>query len=311
MKNIRLSVYLLFFIGAFVISAPHINARVYSQNDCCQTTCCEPIYDCGCPLNCGSLNIWLRAGVAPLSWRDRGDFSAIACNALAIPGFSQDIVPILHPLPQFKKFFHLPWIVGGQIGYAFTDCFEAYVEFNFRSASRRVFTQTGITIPNDVVTVVFTFDHNYRVFDAYVGGRFYWGRYWCDRIAIFFGAKFGLVHHRTISLVNPSTITSTACPVSLPLVIAPGNTTVPFFLKNTRPAAGVCAGFDWCLGCGWSFMVMGEIVASCGPKSNGNGNIVVPSNCAQLPSILPSNLIVGSTGTELFFPVTFGFKYNF
>ncbi len=310
MKNIRLRMYFILLLGFLVSSPTMITARVYSESDCCQKSDCEPDYDCGCPLNCGSLNIWLRGGVAPLSWRDRGDFSALSCNSLATT-FGQDIVPILHPLPQFKKFFHLPWIAGGQIGYAFTDCFEFYLEFNYRSASRRVFTQEGIVIPNDTVTVTLTFNDNYRVYDAYIGGRAYWGRYWCDRLAVFFGAKFGLVHHKSICLASPSTITSSSCPASLPLQIAAGTATVPFFLRNTRPAAGINAGFDWCLGCGWSFMIMGEIVASCGPKSNGEGNLVITSNCTQLPSILPSNLIVGGTGTELYFPVTFGLKYSF
>ena len=289
--------------GLLLCSAPSVFADRYIDNDCCQRTSCEPEYNCGCPLNCGSLNIWLRGGVAPLSWRDRGDFSAVSCNSLAT-SFGQNIVPILSPLPPFKKFFHLPWTVGGQLGYAFTDCFEFYVEFNYRSASKRTFTQEEIAIVNDVVNVTFRFDSNYRVFDAYVGGRLYWGRYWCDRIALFLGAKFGLVHHKSICF--DFNITSVNCPNALPLV---STATTPFFLRNTRPSVGLNLGFDWCLGCGWSFMIMGEIVSSCGPKSNGN--IVIPSNCTLLPTILPSNLLIGGTGTELFFPVTFGFKYSF
>ncbi len=308
MKNIRLSIYTMFVLGLLASSAAPVAARVYSNYDCCQPSDCEPVYDCGCPLRCGSLNIWLRAGVAPLSWRDRGDFSAIACNALSIPTAGSAIVPILSPLPQFKRFFHLPWIAGGQLGYAFTDCFEFFVEFNYRSASRRVFEQTGVTIPNDVVAVTFRFNENYKVFDAYIGGRVYWGRYWCDRIALFAGAKFGLVHHKSICF--DFNIVST-CPGSLPLT---SPATTPFFLRNTRPAAGFDLGFDWCLGCGWSFMIIGEVVASCGPKTNGNIIITTngtPGNCTQLPSILPSNLVVGGTGTELYFPVTIGFKYSF
>ena len=312
MKNIglRAAIILFLVVGLLVSSAPQ-TARVYSQNDCCQKSDCEPEYDCGCPLNCGSLNVWLRAGVAPLSWRDRGDFSAVSCNSLSIPSFGQDIVPILHPLPQFKKFFNLPWIAGGQIGYRLPIVLNFFWNLIIDQLHANVFTESGIIIPNDVVTVSFTFADNYRVYDAYIGGRFYWGRYWCDRLAVFFGAKYGLVHHKAICLSSPSTITSTACSTSNPLVIASGTTTVPFFLSNTRPAAGINAGFDWCLGCGWSFMVMGEIVASCGPKSNSSGSIVITANCTQLPSILPSNLIVGGTGTELYFPVTFGLKYSF
>lgn len=308
MKNIRLSIYTMLIAGLLVSSATFIPARVYSSNDCCQTTDCEPVYDCGCPIKCGSLNIWLRGGIAPLSWRDRGDFSAVSCQALSIPAANGSvIIPFLSPLPQFKKFFHLPWIVGGQIGYAFTDCFEFFVEFNYRSASRRVFAATGIVVPNDTLNLTFTFNENYKVFDAYIGGRAYWGRYWCDRIAVFAGAKFGLVHHKSICFKFD--ITSN-CPGAAALTLpAP----VPFFIKNTRPAAGFNLGLDWCLGCGWSFMLMGEVVASCGPKTNGN--IVIATNIA-CPTLLPNlggptNLIVGGTGTELYFPVTFGFKYSF
>ncbi len=305
MKNIRLSMYSMLIAGILASSAPLVIASQYSDTGCCQQSSCEPEYDCGCPLNCGSINFWLRAGVAPLSWRDRGDFSAVSCNSLAT-SFGQDIVPLLSPLPQFKKFFHLPWIVGGQIGYAFTDCFEFYLEFNYRSASRRAFTATGITIPNDEVSVALAFTNNYRVFDAYVGGRVYWGRYWCDRIACFAGAKFGLVHHKSICFNY--TISSTSCLSSIPLTSA---APAPFFFRNTRPASGVNVGIDWCLGCGWSFMIMGEVVASCGPKTNSSGSLAITSNCSQLPSILPSNLLIGGTGTELYFPVTFGFKYSF
>lgn len=303
MKNIRGSMYRM-LIALFLTSfASSFVTYVYANDEYCQKTCCEPEYDCGCPLNCGSLNVWLRAGVAPLSWRDRGNFSAVSCNSLAT-SFGRNIVPILNPMPPFKSFFHLPWIVGGQIGYAMTDNFEFYVAFNYRSASRRRFIQPNNPIPNENVTVAFTFSDDYRAFDAYVGGRMYWGRYWCDRVALFLGAQFGLVHHNSVCF--DFTISPTLCSTSLPLT---STATTPFFFRNTRPAAGLNLGFDWCLGCGWSLMFMGELIASCGPKSNGN--ILISNNCTQLPAILPTNLIIGGTGTELFFPVTVGFKYSF
>lgn len=272
-------------------------------NDCYQPSCCEQVYDCGDPLNCGSVNFWLRAGVAPTIWRDRGDFSLVSCNALAVPDVSNNIVSLFQ-LPKFKSFFKTPWIIGGQIGYAVTDCLEFYIEANYRKASHRNFVLSDIAIPNDVVSVNFIFDDGYRAVDAYVGARYYWGRCWCDRLAWFLGGKFGLVHRQEVDF--NFTISSLLCSVSSSLT---SSNSVPFFARSNAPSVGVNFGLDWCWGCGWSFMIMAEVVATCGPKSNDN--IVIASNCSQLPALLPSNIIIGHIGTEIFFPITFGVKYSF
>lgn len=309
MKNARMSIYLLMALGLLSAYVPQAISRGYTDSDCCQPACCETVYDCGNPLNCGSINFWLRAGVAPTSWRNRGDLSLVSCNAIGAgsPAFGRVIVPLLSPLPAFKKLFHLPWIVGGQIGYAVTDCFEFYIAFDYRSASSRTFVATDVSIPNGPVDVILEVNNNYKAFGAYIGARAYWGRYWCDRFAIFLGGQFGLVHHKancfslTVNSLPP-------CPASFPII-----TNAALFFRNTRPAASVNLGIDWCLGCGWSFMVMGEIIATCGPKSNSNALITANAGCpTQLPALGgPTNVIVGGTGTELYFPVTFGFKYSF
>lgn len=308
MKNARMSIYLLMALGFLSAYVPHAFSTGYETSDCCQPACCETVYDCGNPLNCGSINFWLRAGVAPTSWRNRGDLSFVSCQAIGAgnPAFGRVIVPLLSPLPAFKKLFHLPWIVGGQIGYAVTDCFEFYIGFNYRSASNRTFEATGLTFPNGPANVVLVLNNKYKAFDAFIGARAYWGRFWCDRFALFLGGQFGLVHHKAncFSL----TVNTPNCDTN-PLTLA--NTAL--FFRNTRPAAGVNVGVDWCLGCGWSFVIMGEVIATCGPKSNDNILIVANSECpTQLPGIGgPTNIIVGGTGTELYFPVTFGLKYSF
>lgn len=299
MKNIHMSKYLLFAVLLMQ------SAQTIKADDCCPKDCCDQVYDCGDPLNCGSVNLLFHAGVAPTLWRDRGNFSAISCNALAaVPNTGTNIINFFE-LPKFSKLFHVPWYVGGQIGYAVTDCFEFYFEANYRQASHKhQFEVVGIEIPNDTVTVLLNLRNKYQAFDAYVGARYYWGRWWCDRIAFFLGGKFGLVHHKSVCF--DYTITSTFCPAEAPLA---STSRVPLFFKNTVPASGLNFGFDWCVGCGWSVVLMGEVVATCGPKSNGN--IPIAANCSQLSSIMPSNLIVGGTGTELFFPVTLGLKYSF
>ena len=259
--------------------------------------------DCGTPLNCGSFNILVHAGIAPTIWRHRGDFSAVSCFASSVPDFNQSIVP-LFTFPKFNKFFRLPWIVGGQIGYAFSDCSELYVEVNYRQASRKDFAINTIAIPNDVVTVAFQFGNKYRAIDAYVGARMYWGRYWCDRVALFLGAKFGLVHHKSINFTYE--ITPQNVPAQLALV---ATSEVPFAVSKTAPAGGANIGLDWCYGCGFSIVLMAEVVATCAPRTNGS--IPLSNTCTQLPSIVPNNLLLGSLGTELFFPITLGLKYSF
>ena len=232
------------------------------DNCCSEDRCCERVYDCGNPLNCGSINFVGRIGVAPTLWRDRGNFSAVSCNSLAVPGYGLDIVNFFK-LPKYKKFFHEPFIVGGQIGYALTNHVEIFWEANYRRASHRQFTLSNVEIPNnDAVNIVFRFDNPYRVFDTYVGVRYYWDLCWCYPVSFFLGGKFGLVHHKSVCFNY--LISSVNCPTSTPLASAAN---VPFFYSNTSAASGLNLGFDWCVGCGWSVMLMGEVVATCGPKS--------------------------------------------
>jgi hypothetical protein len=306
----------LFIVGALLLVQNWGQAfgsdRYYSSDECC-----DRVYDCGDPLNCGSINFMARVGAAPTLWRDRGNFSAISCNGLAIVGFNQTTINFFQ-LPHYSKFFHVPWFIGGQIGYALTNNVEVYLELNYRAASSRggsnqpsfvLYNQTPD--PNDTVNIALTLKNHYRIFDAYVGARYYWGRYCCEQVAFFLGAKFGLVHHKPVCfqyLISP-----TDCPVQGPL-----NSTmnIPFFLRSTMPASGINFGFDWCIGCSWSVMLLVEAVATCGPATNqnfsaNNGCTAGMSGGGMLPGSLPNNIIIGNIGTELFFPITLGLKYSF
>lgn len=304
MKHIRITGYFLFLFSLFASGIVPLYADYYN-NDCCPTDCCEPVYDCGDPLNPCSVDFAFFAGVAPSIWTSRGDFSLVSCNALAAVPPAPDVVIPLFEMPRFNKLFHVPWIVGGQIGYAITCNFEVFLQVDYRQAStRNPFVVTGVTIPNDVVNITWNIRDRYRAFDAFIGARYYWGRWWCDRIAFFLGGQFGLVHRKNINF--DATVTSTLCPGSAALTI----TNAGLFLRNTVPAAGFNIGIDWCFGCGWSGILMIDIVGACGPRSN---MFVTGLNtgCNQLPSELPKDVIVGGIGTEVFFPVVIGVKYSF
>lgn len=303
MKNSRISL-LLLIVGFLVSHQPAANAWWWRNADnCCQPECCDQVY-CGDPLDCGAFNLMVHAGGVPTLWRDRGNLSLVSCNALAIPGYGQDIVPVLK-LPKYHKLFGTPWIVGGQVGYAASDNVEFYVEFNYRQGKAREFTVAGIVLPNEPLSdVTLRMDKNYKVFDAYIGARYYWGRCWCDRIAVFLGGKFGLLYRDAVNF--SLSVANTVCTAETGLISGP---CTPFFFKSTVPAAGGNWGFDWCFGCGWSLFAMAEVVAACGPRTNPN--VILTANCSQLPGLLPSNIIVGGIGTELFFPLTVGLKYSF
>jgi hypothetical protein len=289
----------------FLLSLTNKSQADYNQ-DCCpvKEECCQEDTGCGNPLRCGSVDFQIQAGVAPTLWRDRGNFSAITCNGLAIPDFGRTTVD-LFKLPKFNKLFHVPWIVGGHIGYAITNNFETYVEFNYRQAKARDFTLLNVTIPNDVINIDIHPQSRYRVFDVYLGARYYWDLCWCYDVAFFLGGKFGLVHHKQVNFTF--NFVSVNCPPAQALAAS----CAPLFLRNTTPAGGLNIGFEWCLGCNFSAVLTAEVVATCGPKGSLISGINFNCTNPMLPTIFPTNLIVGHIGSEIFFPITLGLKYSF
>ena len=76
------------------------------------------------------------------------------------------------------------------------------------------------------------------------------------------------------------------------------------FRSNTVVSGGANFGFDVCFCGNWSFVVTGEVVASCGPRSGG----IIPTVATGLTN---TNLVVGNVQTELRFPVTAAVRYSF
>jgi hypothetical protein len=309
MKHIRIGYFILLFSLMASSMAP-VYADYYN-NDCCQTTdccepvCCEPVYDCGDPLNSCSVNFAFFGGVAPSIWTNRGNFSLISCNALALVPPAPDALVPLFEIPRFNKLFHIPWIVGGWIGYALTCNIELFLQVDYRQAGvRNPFVLNNIAAPGDqTLNVTWTLNNRYRAFDAFIGARYYWGRCWCDRIAFFVGGQFGLVHRKGIDFSY--VITNPACAPQILTV-----TNVPLFLRNTVPAAGFNIGIDWCFGCGWSGFIMVDFIGACGPRSN-TFNTGLNTTCSALGILLPSDAVIGGISSEVFFPVVVGVKYSF
>ncbi len=249
------------------------------DSQCCESSC----YECGCnPLYCGAWDLQVQGGVNPILWRNRGNWLALNCSA------STPLISYFET-PKFSHLYRIPWIVGGQVGYAMSDNTRVYLEFNYSQANHK--NNVGI-LAEDGSTFTFGDARKYKLFDAYAGARYYWDR-WCDRVSFFLGGKVGLTHHKRLNY---------------DFNFASGNTT-PFtdqnvYRSNTVISGGANVGFDICFCGNWSFVVTGEVVGSCGPRSVGPVATVATG-------LLITQLVVGSVGNELRFPVTAAIRYSF
>ena len=251
------------------------------------------------PLPCNSWNLDVHAGVAPIIWQDRGSIDLISPTiSTTSPAFS------LASFPQFHQLFNVPWTVGGKLGYAVCDHLEYNLELNYLQASKKGNGITANVLDLDAQTIQLSFG-TYKLLDAYFGTRYYFNRIWCERVAFYLGAKIGMTHHFNTKGV----IGVNADVVSMNAITCTGTTenVCSLFAKNNVVSGGVSVGFDVRMCDCWSFFVTGEVVASGGPKIINNLLFAQPTP----GPFNATNLISGSIGTEVRFPVTAGVRYMF
>jgi hypothetical protein len=118
--------------------------------------------------------------------------------------------------------------------------------------------------------------------------------------SFFFGGKVGFIHHKAISTGTFTGITG--CTTDL------GSSAQDLFGRNTSVAGGGQIGLDFCFCSNWSFVITAEVVAACGPAGIIASTLSNP-DAANLGDA--SALLVPGICNELYFPVTFGLKYNF
>lgn len=279
-KSLSLLALLSLFGGNAQAGRHYEDGYVSESRDCCFGGC----YECGCnPLYCGAWDLQFHGGVNPISWRNRGDILGVAC-----PTANPNALVALFQTPKFKDVYKTPWIVGGQVGYHWSDNARVYLEFNYSQAKGKQAAEFATSIAG--LNAFLTLD-KYKIFDAYVGARYYWDR-WCDRVAFFLGAKVGLTHHKSNDVV-------------LRAATSQAETTLNFraFDSNNVVSGGADFGLDICFCGNWSFVIQGAVLASCGPRA---ARYRVPN-----PVFNIQDIIVGGIGTELRFPVTAGIRYSF
>lgn len=262
----------------------------FRDENCCRSSCyecrCEPLYEC-------SWGLQVDVGVRPVLWHHRGDFLTVNCFS-----DSDTVVNDIGQLPKFNKLFKVPWQVGGQVSYALSCNTNVFVEFNYAQANFRHHDDlVRIGTSNLVLDL-----SKYKVFDGYFGARYYFDR-WCDRTSFFFGGKVGFLHRKHIRTGTFSGIVN-ACNGST----VTDSRVNDLFAKHTSFAGGGHIGFDICFCGNWSFVITAEVVAACGPDGVHALALNNP-DAANLGDA--SALLIPGVETELFFPVTFGVKYNF
>lgn len=265
-----------------------------SYEECCRNRC----YECACnPLYCGAWDLQVQAGVVPISWHHSGAFYSVDCARFV----GNNPVQPLFSVPKFSKFFKKPWTLGGQLGYAYSDNARVYAEVNYlRSNGKHAVTLITINpLINPADVDIFTFGR-YKLFDAYVGARYYFDR-WCNRISCFVGVKMGLTHYEAVDFNTSLLINGGITPV----VIIPESADARIYKRTTVISGGAHLGFDVGLCSNWSFAITGEIVASCGRHTSNIPTVVTPGVNTQ------TNLLIGAVGTELRFPVTGAIRYSF
>lgn len=272
--------------------------------------CCRPVYECACnPLYCGTYTGQLHAGIAPIIWTRRGEVDLLSCQANP----ANPVLQLATHFPKFKTLYKLPWTIGGILGYAWSDNVEVYLEFNYLQATQKHHTTTAFSfaIPNAPAQSLLLRLNKYNLFDGYIGVRYYTDRF-CDWLSPFVGLKVGFTNHRNVNALfslngTPVNLVPAVGPNScIPTPVNP-NATSRLFNSNTILAGGINLGLDFCFCNGWSLVITGEFVASCGPRT------LAPSVFATaLPApTLATNIIFGGIGSELRFPITFGIKRVF
>jgi hypothetical protein len=263
-------------------------------------------YCSGFDLCCQDMNVEVRAGVAPTFWTQRENFAAISCNAVSILQLPSVYVPLFN-MPKFNKLFSVPWYLGLHVGYALCEDQEIYAELNYRQSHARTFTLNSLAIPNiDTISFSITPKNNYKIVDAYIGMRNYWRSCWCDAIELFLGAKVGFVHHSKVNFTF--TTASLIVPPPAPFV----SSVLPLFFSNTVVAIGANIGLAYEIGCDFSLVLTGELVANCGPRANSNIPFDFLTQSIFInPVLAPNSFIIGPIGTEIAIPLTIGLKYRF
>ena len=235
---------------------------------------------------CGCWGLQVKAGVAPVIWTDRCCSVISDCAAVLTPGLLSG-----GKVGKFDTYFHnVPWTVGLELDYNWTECIGLYGDFQYRQARGRT-ACTPITLANGGIPIV-SFDH-YKSFSFYFGGDYHFddlfGLEFCEGLSFFVGIKVGFTVYGKLNacLIPPSAV---------------GPTVRACVNSRTVFSGGGRFGADYCFCENLSIVFTAEILGQSGHQLG----------CLSFPVVsgIPG-FRFGSVGTEVVFPMTLGLRYAF
>lgn len=155
---------------------------------------------------------------------------------------------------------------------------------------------------------------NYSAYGAYIGARHFTDRFWCDSTSWWFGYKVGILHRKQVNSCSVLRVQSDCegtCEEGRDITLRRA-----IFCKSNSVSGGVQMGFNYCYSDCLSFLLGFEVVASCGLKGNRNypisSDLYADNNTSIFEcSNVPTNILVGNTGTLVQFPIWIGFQWDF
>lgn len=242
--------------------------------------CCDPCESSCCEQNFGCWNLKVKSGVVPSFFTQRKD------ARLDIP----EAGPLLTQKArnaQFHNQFHLPWLIGGEIGYLFTDCDEFFLDADYTYAKGKTYSYSSVT-----GTETFDVREKYgslRQSSVYLGLRHYfYDLCWC--IDSYLGVKAGFQHRDAVH--QHATISS---------VGSIGKR--PYYKNINTYSGGIQAGLSYSFCNCWKADLQVEVLAA-GAMRNAIYELNPPRGGV-------TNVIIGETGTIISIPVTIGISASF
>lgn len=196
--------------------------------------------------------------------------------------------PHLTKLGNFDNLFGLPWTAGAEIGYMVCCRWEIFTDFDYISASGK-----NRTHPDELGGTINEVFHQYRLWDWYLGLRYYLPPIW-QNFTPFIGGKAGIIHRNGVA-------TDIIRTDALGLTLTDG--TFNLFRNGLEVSGGVQFGINYDVSACFSLTLKAEAIWSgcwnLETRDESNGILLTPI-------VVPGNI-----GGVFTVPVTLGLRFAY
>lgn len=183
--------------------------------------------------------------------------------------------------PAFSKQFKLPYDLAAELGYMVKNNVEIFYDFDWTHAAGKAYTfsSQGVNFAQQF--------GQYNSYGNYLGTRYYF-TFKSSPIKPFVGLKIGVLSQNSVTVNQVATYAGGS-----------GTSSYTYFGKLNSLAGGLQLGVDWQLQKYLSVTLKGEVVAA----SRRKGNFI-------LNQPVQGSYKIGSTGAQIFIPITIGVKLS-